>query len=157
MHYAVICYTLSSLLCEYRLSSLCNLFKNIISKHGTLFAYSSFIMAYKPRNITVGDNDYFHAMWQCHNKDWLIRDEWAKPRRPLEKRPAVATSKPASGGTGFLLTDLGIISKFHGCLLESVALALKLEYITMMQKPVQYGGGNGIISQTLSPILDHPV
>jgi len=35
-------------------------------------------MAYRPRYLIVCDGSSFHVTWQCHNKDWLLRDDWAK-------------------------------------------------------------------------------
>jgi putative transposase len=35
-------------------------------------------MAYLPRCKIVSDDSYFHVTWQCHNKDWLLRWNWAK-------------------------------------------------------------------------------
>ena len=31
-----------------------------------------------PRYMIVFDDSSFHLTWQCHNKDWLMKDEWAK-------------------------------------------------------------------------------
>ena len=31
-----------------------------------------------PRYCIIQDGDTFHAMWQCHNKDWLFKEDWAK-------------------------------------------------------------------------------
>ena len=33
---------------------------------------------YLPRYLIVCDDSYFHVTWQCHNKDWLLRWDWAK-------------------------------------------------------------------------------
>ena len=35
-------------------------------------------MASLPRYCIIQDGDTFHAMWQCHNKDWLFKEDWAK-------------------------------------------------------------------------------
>lgn len=35
-------------------------------------------MAYLPRCEIVYDGAYFHVTWRCHNKDWLMRWDWAK-------------------------------------------------------------------------------
>lgn len=35
-------------------------------------------MAYRPRYSIVYDGCSFHVTWQCHNRDWLLRDRWAK-------------------------------------------------------------------------------
>ena len=35
-------------------------------------------MAYRPRYAIVYDGCSFHVTWQCHNKAWLLREEWAK-------------------------------------------------------------------------------
>jgi len=35
-------------------------------------------MAYLPRYLIIDDDSYFHVTWQCHNKDWLLQDDWAK-------------------------------------------------------------------------------
>ena len=35
-------------------------------------------MAYRPRYTIVCDGSSFHVTWQCHNRDWLLREEWAK-------------------------------------------------------------------------------
>lgn len=35
-------------------------------------------MPYLPRYLIIEDNSYFHVTWQCHNKDWLIKWDWAK-------------------------------------------------------------------------------
>lgn len=31
-----------------------------------------------PRSAILGDDCYFHVTWQCHNKDRLLRESWAK-------------------------------------------------------------------------------
>lgn len=35
-------------------------------------------MAYLPRYEIICDDAYFHVTWQCHNKDWLLKWDWAK-------------------------------------------------------------------------------
>ena len=35
-------------------------------------------MAYLPRYAIVCDGSSFHVTWQCHNRDWLLKEEWAK-------------------------------------------------------------------------------
>lgn len=35
-------------------------------------------MAYLPRYLIISDDSYFHVTWQCHNKDWLLKWDWAK-------------------------------------------------------------------------------
>jgi putative transposase len=35
-------------------------------------------MPYLPRYHIIDDDSYFHVTWQCHNKDWLLRWDWAK-------------------------------------------------------------------------------
>lgn len=30
------------------------------------------------RSALLGDNCYFHVTWQCHNKEWLLAETWAK-------------------------------------------------------------------------------
>lgn len=35
-------------------------------------------MAYLPRYQIICDDAYFHVTWQCHNKDWLMKWDWAK-------------------------------------------------------------------------------
>ena len=35
-------------------------------------------MAYLPRYEIICDDAHFHVTWQCHNKDWLLRWNWAK-------------------------------------------------------------------------------
>ncbi len=35
-------------------------------------------MAYLPRYEIIHDNAFFHVTWQCHNKDWLLKWNWAK-------------------------------------------------------------------------------
>lgn len=35
-------------------------------------------MAYLPRYEIIYDGAYFHVTWQCHNKDWLLKEDWAK-------------------------------------------------------------------------------
>ncbi|HPR05538.1 MAG TPA: transposase [Denitromonas sp.] len=35
-------------------------------------------MAYLPRYQIICDDSRFHVTWQCHNKDWLLKWEWAK-------------------------------------------------------------------------------
>ena len=35
-------------------------------------------MPYRPRYAIVCDGCSFHVTWQCHNHDWLLREEWAK-------------------------------------------------------------------------------
>lgn len=35
-------------------------------------------MAYRPRYTIVCDGCPFHVTWQCHNKDWLLGQNWAK-------------------------------------------------------------------------------
>jgi len=37
-----------------------------------------FHMAYLPRCEIIHDDAFFHVTWQCHNKDWLLRWDWAK-------------------------------------------------------------------------------
>ena len=31
-----------------------------------------------PRYLIVYDDATFHLTWQCHNQEWLMKDEWAK-------------------------------------------------------------------------------
>lgn len=31
-----------------------------------------------PRAAIIGDDCYFHVTWQCHNRDWLLKEPWAK-------------------------------------------------------------------------------
>ena len=31
-----------------------------------------------PRYAIIDDNSTFHVTWQCHNRDWLIKDDWSK-------------------------------------------------------------------------------
>jgi len=31
-----------------------------------------------PRYAILGDQCVFHVTWQCHNKDWLLHEDWAK-------------------------------------------------------------------------------
>ena len=31
-----------------------------------------------PRYLIIEDGSTFHACWQCHNKDWLLAEEWSK-------------------------------------------------------------------------------
>lgn len=35
-------------------------------------------MPYLPRYMIICDESHFHVTWQCHNKDWLLRWNWAK-------------------------------------------------------------------------------
>lgn len=35
-------------------------------------------MAYRSRSAVLEDGSLFHIMWQCHNKDWLLKEEWSK-------------------------------------------------------------------------------
>jgi len=35
-------------------------------------------MAYKSRTDVLEDGAFFHIMWQCHNKDWLLKEDWSK-------------------------------------------------------------------------------
>lgn len=35
-------------------------------------------MATKPRYAVLADHSFFHVMWQCHNQNWLLKDDWAK-------------------------------------------------------------------------------
>jgi len=35
-------------------------------------------MPYLPRYEIIHDDAYFHVTWQCHNRDWLLQEEWAK-------------------------------------------------------------------------------
>ncbi len=35
-------------------------------------------MPYLPRYQIIEDGSYFHVTWQCHNRDWLLRWDWAK-------------------------------------------------------------------------------
>ncbi|MBI2092458.1 MAG: transposase [Deltaproteobacteria bacterium] len=35
-------------------------------------------MPYLPRYLIISDDSYFHVTWQCHNKDWLLKCDWAK-------------------------------------------------------------------------------
>lgn len=35
-------------------------------------------MPYLPRYQIIFDDAFFHVTWQCHNKDWLLRWDWAK-------------------------------------------------------------------------------
>jgi putative transposase len=31
-----------------------------------------------PRYSIIDDNSTFHVTWQCHNKDWLMEEDWVK-------------------------------------------------------------------------------
>lgn len=35
-------------------------------------------MANQPRYAIIEDGSTFHITWQCHNKDWLLEEDWAK-------------------------------------------------------------------------------
>jgi len=35
-------------------------------------------MASLPRRHILEDESIFHVTWQCHNKDWLLKESWAK-------------------------------------------------------------------------------
>jgi putative transposase len=35
-------------------------------------------MPYLPRYHIIFDDAFFHVTWQCHNRDWLLRWDWAK-------------------------------------------------------------------------------
>ena len=35
-------------------------------------------MPYLPRYLIISDDSHFHVTWQCHNKDWLMKWDWAK-------------------------------------------------------------------------------
>ncbi len=35
-------------------------------------------MASYPRYLIVSDGSTFHVTWQCHNKSWLLQEDWAK-------------------------------------------------------------------------------
>lgn len=35
-------------------------------------------MANLPRYAIIENASTFHVTWQCHNKDWLLKDDWAK-------------------------------------------------------------------------------
>jgi putative transposase len=35
-------------------------------------------MPYLPRYMIICDDAHFHVTWQCHNKDWLLKWDWAK-------------------------------------------------------------------------------
>lgn len=35
-------------------------------------------MAYLPRYQIICDDSHFHVTWQCHNRDWLLKWDWAK-------------------------------------------------------------------------------
>ena len=35
-------------------------------------------MPYLPRYQIIDDQAYFHVTWKCHNKDWLLKEDWAK-------------------------------------------------------------------------------
>jgi len=35
-------------------------------------------MAYLPRYEIICDDAHFHVTWQCHNRDWLLKWDWAK-------------------------------------------------------------------------------
>ena len=35
-------------------------------------------MASLPRYAIIEDNSTFHVTWQCHNKDWLLKEDWSK-------------------------------------------------------------------------------
>jgi REP-associated tyrosine transposase len=35
-------------------------------------------MASYPRYFIVSDGSTFHVTWQCHNKVWLLKEDWAK-------------------------------------------------------------------------------
>ncbi len=39
---------------------------------------SCVIMPGTPRYAVIQDGSTFHVTWQCHNKDWLLKEEWAK-------------------------------------------------------------------------------
>ena len=44
---------------------------------GPFFAYL-LSMPSQPRYLIIDDHSTFHVTWQCHNKDWLLKDDWAK-------------------------------------------------------------------------------
>lgn len=46
--------------------------------YGTLLAYPIAHMPYLPRYMIICDDSYFHVTWRCHNKDWLLKWDWAK-------------------------------------------------------------------------------
>ena len=35
-------------------------------------------MSRYPRYALISDDCYFHVTWQCHNGEWLLKEEWAK-------------------------------------------------------------------------------
>lgn len=35
-------------------------------------------MAYRPRYAIVYDGCSFHVTWRCHNKEWFLKENWAK-------------------------------------------------------------------------------
>jgi len=35
-------------------------------------------MANQPRYAIIEDGSTFHVTWQCHNQDWLLREDWSK-------------------------------------------------------------------------------
>jgi REP-associated tyrosine transposase len=35
-------------------------------------------MPSQPRYVIIEDHSYFHVTWQCHNRDWLLNEDWAK-------------------------------------------------------------------------------
>ncbi len=43
-----------------------------------MFANKALIMAYLPRYEIINNDATFHVTWQCHNKDWLLKETWAK-------------------------------------------------------------------------------
>lgn len=43
-----------------------------------LFLLLVLSMPYLPRYCIIDDEAYFHVTWQCHNKDWLLKWDWAK-------------------------------------------------------------------------------
>lgn len=39
------------------------------------FALSKWYMPQTPRNQIIYDDSFFHVTWQCHNKEWVLKDE----------------------------------------------------------------------------------
>ncbi|MBL7685740.1 MAG: transposase [Deltaproteobacteria bacterium] len=35
-------------------------------------------MASTPRYLIIQNGSTFHVTWQCHNQDWLLKEDWAK-------------------------------------------------------------------------------
>ncbi len=46
-------------------------------KFGTHLAPCQTMASY-PRYMIVENGSTFHVTWQCHNRDWLLKEDWAK-------------------------------------------------------------------------------